>query len=39
MNFEWMPELRYRWGYPAALGVMLAIAVGMLVYFRRKRWL
>lgn len=39
MNFEWMPELQYRWAYPASLGVMLAIAIGMLIYFRRKRWL
>ena len=39
MNFHRMPELARPWGYPAALGVMLLIAVGMLVYFRRKRWL
>ena len=39
MNFQNMPELARPWGYPAALGVMLIIAVGMLVYFRRKRWL
>jgi magnesium transporter len=39
MNFDWMPELHTRWGYPAALSVMLAIAVGMLIYFRRKDWL
>ena len=39
MNFHTMPELAKPWGYPAALGVMLLIAVGMLVYFRRKRWI
>lgn len=39
MNFENMPELKWRWGYWAALGVMLAVVGGMLVYFRRKRWL
>lgn len=39
MNFEWMPELHYRWGYPAALGVMFVMAVGMVAYFRRKKWL
>lgn len=38
MNFEWMPELRQRWGYPAALTVMGAMAAGMLAYFRRKGW-
>lgn len=39
MNFEMMPELHWPWAYPATLGVMAAIAGGMLVYFRRKRWL
>ncbi|HJL15995.1 MAG TPA: magnesium/cobalt transporter CorA [Sandaracinaceae bacterium LLY-WYZ-13_1] len=34
-----MPELGWRYGYPAALGVMLSIALGMLWFFRRKRWL
>jgi magnesium transporter len=39
MNFEHMPELRSPWGYPLVLGVMAAVGVGMLVLFRRKRWL
>lgn len=39
MNFTHMPELDARWGYPAALGLMAAVAIGMLVWFRRKRWL
>jgi magnesium transporter len=39
MNFDWMPELKEWWAYPAVLGVMAVIAAGMLVYFRRKRWL
>jgi magnesium transporter len=39
MNFEYMPELRSRWGYPLVLGVMAAVGVGMLVLFRNKRWL
>ncbi len=39
MNFDWMPELNQPWGYPAVLGVMAAVAGGMLLYFRRKRWL
>ncbi len=39
MNFQHMPELHWRWGYFGALGVMGAVALGMLVYFRRKRWL
>jgi magnesium transporter len=39
MNFEHMPELRSRWGYPLVLAVMIAVGVGMLVLFRKKRWL
>ncbi len=39
MNFEHMPELKLAWAYPALLGLMLAAAVTMLVYFRKKGWL
>ncbi len=39
MNFEVMPELRWRYGYAAVWGVMLAIGVGLFVWFRRRRWL
>ncbi|HYW77453.1 MAG TPA: magnesium/cobalt transporter CorA [Gammaproteobacteria bacterium] len=44
MNFDttspWnMPELHWRFGYFYALGVMLIAVLGMLAYFRRKRWL
>lgn len=39
MNFEFMPELHYRWAYPALWLGMLVIAFVMVVYFRRKRWL
>lgn len=39
MNFDWMPELRWRWAYPVLWVIMLAIAAGMLGYFRRMRWL
>ncbi len=45
MNFDasaspWnMPELRWYWGYPVALGVMAAAALGMLYYFYRKGWI
>lgn len=39
MNFEYMPELKSPWGYPLTLMTMLGIAVGMLWYFHRKRWL
>ncbi len=39
MNFEYMPELHYPWGYPVVLGGCAALAVGMVVWFRRKGWL
>ena len=39
MNFDYMPELRQVWGYPAILTFMLAVAIGMLIYFRRKKWI
>jgi magnesium transporter len=39
MNFDVMPELHWKYGYFAVWGVMLAVAVVMLVFFRRRRWL
>ena len=39
MNFHFMPELQWRWSYPILWGVMLSVVVGMLSYFRRKKWL
>jgi len=39
MNFEHMPELKWRWGYPVLWLVMASIGGGMLYYFRSKRWL
>jgi len=39
MNFQHMPELATRWGYFVVLGLMAAIAVVLLVLFRRKRWI
>ena len=39
MNFEYMPELHYRWAYPALLAFMATVAGGMVWYFRRKDWI
>jgi len=39
MNFDYMPELRWRWGYFMAWGVMIAVALVMLKLFRKNRWL
>ncbi len=38
MNFEFMPELHWRWGYPFALGLMALTAAVMIAYFRRRGW-
>jgi magnesium transporter len=39
MNFEFMPELRQRWGYPAVLVVMLGVILAIYLWFRRRGWL
>ncbi|MHC4518861.1 MAG: magnesium/cobalt transporter CorA [Planctomycetota bacterium] len=39
MNFKYMPELQWRYSYAVVWLVMLTIFVGMIVYFKRKRWL
>jgi magnesium transporter len=38
MNFDNMPELRHKYGYFIVLGIMFIIAVGMLLFFKRKKW-
>jgi magnesium transporter len=38
MNFDNMPELGWQWGYFAILGVMAAVALGLVVFFRFRRW-
>lgn len=39
MNFEIMPELKWKWGYPLLWLIMLSIAGSLLFYFYRKGWL
>lgn len=38
MNFKHMPELDWAIGYPVALGLMVAVAAGLITYFRRRGW-
>jgi magnesium transporter len=38
MNFKYMPELEWRWGYFGVLGTMLVIALCMVCYFKKKKW-
>jgi magnesium transporter len=39
MNFKNMPELQWEYGYFMVLGMVVVIAISMLLYFRRKRWI
>jgi magnesium transporter len=39
MNFKHMPELEWQYGYFLVLGIMFFIMIGMLIYFRRKKWI
>ncbi|MEI6748821.1 MAG: magnesium/cobalt transporter CorA [Bacteroidota bacterium] len=39
MNFEYFPEIKWHYGYPLIMLIMLMIGVGMYIYMRRKRWL
>ncbi|WP_367360455.1 magnesium/cobalt transporter CorA [Syntrophus sp. (in: bacteria)] len=38
MNFKYMPELEWRWGYAMVWVFLLATAAGMLLYFRKRNW-
>ncbi|UWG95473.1 magnesium/cobalt transporter CorA [Dehalobacter sp. DCM] len=38
MNFDYMPELRWRYGYFYVLGIMAFIGISMLLWFKRKGW-
>ena len=39
MNFRVMPELRWQFGYPMALGLMAGAAIGLYVSFKKRGWL
>jgi magnesium transporter len=39
MNFAHMPELSWRWGYPAVLGLMAIVGIVLAILFRRRGWL
>ena len=39
MNFDHMPELGWRLGYPFALALMVAISLALYVVFKRRRWI
>lgn len=39
MNFDYMPELKSPYGYAITWAVMLSIMIGLIVYFKRKKWM
>ena len=39
MNFEYMPELKWKWSYPILWSVFIGIAISLLFYFKKKKWL
>ncbi|MFC0180236.1 magnesium/cobalt transporter CorA [Thorsellia kenyensis] len=39
MNFEFMPELNFKYGYPAAIGLMILAGIAPYWFFKRKKWL
>jgi len=39
MNFEYMPELKWRWGYPTLWVIFISVSVFLLKYFKKKNWL
>ena len=39
MNFRYMPELEWRFGYPVVIAVSIGVAVACLLFFKRKKWL
>ena len=39
MNFRYMPELEYKWAYPAVIAVSIVIVIVSLIFFKKKKWL
>jgi magnesium transporter len=39
MNFEYMPELKWAYGYPMSIGLMVAIDIYLYIRFKKTRWL
>lgn len=39
MNFKFMPEIEWRWAYPAVWAVMIAVVAGMVIYFKKNKWM
>ena len=38
MNFENMPELRYKYGYHSVMIAMFFLVIALIIYFKKRRW-
>lgn len=38
MNFQYMPELEWKWGYPVVMGFMFVCGIGMFIYMKSRKW-
>jgi len=38
MNFKYMPELQWEYGYPMVIAISVLTVIGLLIYFKRKQW-
>jgi magnesium transporter len=39
MNFKFMPEINWEWGYPVVMALMVVITAWMVWFFRRRKWI
>lgn len=39
MNFENMPEIRWKYGYPFSIAIMIGISLSIFIWFKRKKWI
>ena len=39
MNFEYMPELGWKWSYPLVWLIMISMGIVMFFYFKREKWI
>ena len=39
MNFKYLPELDWKYGYHLTIGIMTAVVIGMLTFLRKKKWI
>lgn len=39
MNFDYLPELHFKWAYPIFWAIVIGVVISMLLFFRRRKWL